>query len=352
MRIAYVADPTSGNGFYRGIGPMTALQQFRGHQVTAVPINEGSPPLPAVRGVDVLHIHRYGEDGAVGLAREAKAHGAAVVWDNDDDIGSVPKGTPGYRKQGGMLWERRLAGMRKIFQVADLVTTPSRTLAERLREYGAQHAEVVENHVPDQFVLRSRPPREGVTIGWIAGLEHQLDVERIPVREALQRLLDERPDVRVVSFGLGLGLRGERYRHVDVVPLLELTRAAGAFDIGIAPLSDLAMNRARSNIKLKEYAAAGAAWLASPIGPYIGLGEKQGGRLVADDGWYDALARLVDRPRERAKLAKRAGKWVAGETLSKHARTWEAHFEQAIGRAVTSRGDDRSRSSREIRSSG
>lgn len=335
MRIAYAADPRTGNGFYRGIGPMTALAQVRGHQVTPVSLEGAEPPLASVHGIDVLHIHRYGEPGAVRLAREAKAHGAAVVWDNDDDMGSVPKGTPGYRRQGGMMWERRLAGMRKIFQIADLVTTPSSTLAERLREYGAQHAEVVENHVPDQFLQRSRPPREGVTIGWIAGLEHQLDVERIPVREALQRLLDERSEVRVVSFGLGLGLRGERYRHVDVVALFELTRAAAVFDVGIAPLSDIAMNRARSNVKLKEYAAAGACWLASPTGPYVGHGEKQGGRLVPDDGWHDALARLVDKPRERAKLTKRAGRWVAGETLTKHAAEWEARFQEAIGRAHT-----------------
>jgi glycosyltransferase involved in cell wall biosynthesis len=333
MRIAYVADPATGNGFYRGIGPMTALRQCRGHEVREVPINGGDPPLAAVRDVDVLHIHRYAEPGVVGLARAAKAGGAAVVWDNDDDMGSVPKGTPGYRRQGGMLWERRLAGMRKLFELADLVTAPSAHLASRLREYGARHAEVIENCVPDQFVMRTRPPRAGVTIGWIAGLEHQIDAERTPIREALQRLLDERPEVRVVSIGLGLGLRGERYRHVDVVPLMELTRAAAAFDVGIAPLSEIAMNRARSNIKLKEYAAAGACWLASPIGPYVGLGEKQGGRLVADDDWHAALTRLVDKPRERAKLAKRAGKWVADETLSKRARLWEARFEEAIARS-------------------
>jgi glycosyltransferase involved in cell wall biosynthesis len=314
---------------------MTALRQCRGHQVREVPINAGDPPLAAVRDVDVLHIHRYAEEGVIGLARAAKAHGAAVVWDNDDDMGSVPKGTPGYRRQGGIMWERRLAGMRKLFAIADLVTAPSAHLVGRLREYGARHAEVIENYVPDQFVLRSRPPREGVTIGWIAGLEHQMDAERIPIGEALERLLDERPEVRVVSFGLRLGLRDERYRHVTVVPLLELTRAAGAFDVGIAPLADIPMNRARSNVKCKEYAAAGACWLASPIGPYAEMGEKQGGRLVPDDGWYEALARLIDKPRERAKLTRRAGRWVAGETLTKAARTWEERFEQAIARART-----------------
>lgn len=336
MRIAYAADRRSGNGFYRGIGPMTALAQLRGHRVTALELEGGRPPLAAVHDVDLLHIHRYGEEGAVRLAREAKAHGAAVVWDNDDDIGSVPKGTPGYRKQGGMMWERRLAGMRKIFEIADLVSAPSAVLAERLRGYGARHAEVIENHVPDQFVLAGRgsAAREGVTIGWIAGLEHQLDVERIPVRAALQRLLDERPEVRVVSFGLGLGLQPTgRYRHVDVVPLFDLTREAAAFAVGIAPLSDLAMNQARSNVKLKEYAAAGACWLASPIGPYAGMGEKQGGRLVPDDGWYAALSRLVDKPRERRKLAGRAAKWVAGETLEANVGVWEARLQAAVERA-------------------
>jgi hypothetical protein len=175
----------------------------------------------------------------------------------------------------------------------------------------------------------------GVEIGWIAGLEHQVDVEAIPIRAALQRVLEERPEVRVTSFGLGLGLPRDRYRHVNVVNLMELTRTAGTFDIGIAPLSDIAMNRARSNVKLKEYSAAGACWLASPIGPYAGMGEKQGGRLVADDRWHEELVRLLDKPRDRAKLAKRAGKWVVGETLSKQMRTWESRLQAAVARART-----------------
>lgn len=333
MRIAYVADPRTGNGFYRGIAPMTALQQLRGHDVRALSLQQGAAPLGPVRDIDVLHLHRYSEEAAVRLAREAKTHGAAVVWDNDDDMGAAPRGTIAYRKQGGMRWERRLAGMRKIFAIADLVTAPSAVLADRLRGHGARRTAVIDNHVPDSFVVRSRPSADGITIGWIAGLEHQVDAERVPIRDVLQRLLDERPDVRVVSFGLGLGLRSDRYRHVDVVPLMELTREAAAFDIGIAPLSDIPLNQARSNVKLKEYAAAGACWLASPIGPYSAMGEKQGGRLVPDHGWHEALSRLIDKPRERRKLAKRAAKWVADQTLERNVGAWEAALKSAVARA-------------------
>ena len=335
MRIAYLANAATGNGFYRATAPMAALAEYRGHEVIVLAPEAGEAALRQLPGIDVLHIHRFAEDLTVRFAREAKQHGAAVVWDNDDDMGAVPKGTPGYRKVGGMAWERRLAGMRRIFQLADLVTAPSAALVARLREYGARHAEVIENYLPDEFLLRSRPAQPGVEIGWIAGLEHQVDVEAIPIRAALQRVLEERPEVRVTSFGLGLGLPRDRYRHVNVVNLMELTRTAGTFDIGIAPLSDIAMNRARSNVKLKEYSAAGACWLASPIGPYAGMGEKQGGRLVADDRWHEELVRLLDKPRDRAKLAKRAGKWVVGETLSKQMRTWESRLQAAVARART-----------------
>ncbi len=222
MRIAYLANPTMSGGFYRAIGPMTALAQVRGHMVRALSTDDERPPLAAVRDVDVLHIHRFADERAQLLAREAKAAGAAVVWDNDDDMGSVPKGTPAYRVHGGVRWEQRLTGMRKIFRLADLVTAPSRTLVERLRALGAPHAEVIENHVPDQFLHARSRPHTGITIGWIAGLEHQLDTERIPIVSVLQQLLDERDDVNVLTFGLGLGLRSERYRSIDVVPLLEL----------------------------------------------------------------------------------------------------------------------------------
>jgi glycosyltransferase involved in cell wall biosynthesis len=333
MRIAYVARTNSANGFYRGVGPMTALAEIRGHRVSAIPVADGKPAKDAtLQAIDVLHIHRACDDRTLRLARAAKESGAVVVWDNDDDHGSTPKGVVNQREWTGFAWERRLAQMRKLFRFTDLVTTPSELLAERLREQGAPLVRVIENYVAQHFADVRRPPRSGVTIAWVAGLEHGMDFERLPIRTALQRLLDERPDVAVAAIGLRLGLRSDRYHHIDVVPLVELPGYLAQFHVGIAPLADLAFNRARSNIKLKEYAATGMTWLASPIGPYAGLGEKQGGRLVADDDWHAALSRLIDRPRERDKLAKRGRKWAAGQTLTRNVRRWEELFEELLAR--------------------
>jgi hypothetical protein len=49
--------------------------------------------------------------------------------------------------------------------------------------------------------------------------------------------------------------------------------------------------------------------------------------------------RLIDKPRERQKLAKRARRWGSTQTIRRHAADWEARFEQAIARVrATSSG--------------
>jgi hypothetical protein len=334
MRIAFLADDDDVNAYYRAYGPLGTLAQ-RGHEVRSLWVRGGWPAVERVRGIDLLHIHRFSDEEVVLLAREAKSGGAAVVWDNDDDIGAVPRRLASHRQFRGLAWERRLAGMRRIFELADLVTTPSHGLAQRLRDQGAPRTQVLENYVPREFLDPPRRPHAGVSVGWMAAGEHRIDAEELGVRSILGALLQARPDVQVTTIGIGinLALRSERYRHVQSVNFKQLTRHLAEFDIGIAPIADVDFNRARSNVKLKEYAAAGCCWLASPIGPYTGMGERQGGRLVPDDRWEEELLRLVDGERERRKLQKRAAKWAKGETVDGNGKRWEAAFKQVVADA-------------------
>ena len=315
---------------YRGLAPMTALAGLRGHEVLRLFTDDARPLEAPLDGVEVVFVHRYCDPAAQQLVQYAQAAGAAVMWDNDDDMGAMPRSSVSHRHFGGVAWDRRLRQMRRVFAFADLATAPSAVLASRLGDWGASATDVIENHVPDLSLDARRRPHDGTTIGWVAGGEHVVDVQRLPIVPALQRILDERPDVRVVSIGLRLGLQHERYEHKPDVSLWELSQTLAEFDIGIAPLADLDFNRSRSNVKLKEYAAAGTPWLASPIGPYAGLGEKQGGRLVPDDDWHDAIVRLLERPREHRRLAKRAARWGAAEVLSKRLDAWERTLARAV----------------------
>jgi hypothetical protein len=331
MRIAFLPDGQYANAVYRSFGPMRALAE-RGHEVRELELSRIDGWHGLLRWCDVLHVYRVCDGGSVELARAARDAGAAVVWDDDDDITRVPRGTPGYAEAGGRKGEKRLAARTRMFASVDLVTAPSEHLAATFRDGGAAEARVIENYVIDELA-RHRAPRDALRIGWVAGLEHRLDLEQVPIVPALQRLLDTHPHVRVTTVGVRLELDSDRYDHVPVVALPDLLRLVSTFEIGIAPLSPaLAINRARSNVKLKEYAAVGVPWLASPIGPYAGLGEGEGGRLVSDDRWFEELDALVRGERARRRLARRAARWGGRQLLSRNAGRWERELAWAVSR--------------------
>jgi glycosyltransferase involved in cell wall biosynthesis len=137
----------------------------------------------------------------------------------------------------------------------------------------------------------------------------------------------------VLTVGLRLPIASDRYEHITEVPFPHLLKVIGRIDIGIAPLADIRFNRFRSDVKLKEYASGAAAWLASPVGPYRTLGDREGGVLVGDDEWFAALDELIRSPRRRKQLAKRALKWAKRQTLDRHAESWEKAFLATVARA-------------------
>ncbi len=61
------------------------------------------------------------------------------------------------------------------------------------------------------------------------------------------RLLDAHPQLRVVSIGVDLRLRSDRYARVTAeVDFIRLADHIGGWDIAIAPLADIPFNRTRA----------------------------------------------------------------------------------------------------------
>jgi glycosyltransferase involved in cell wall biosynthesis len=176
-------------------------------------------------------------------------------------------------------------------------------------------------------------PHQGVHIGWLAMPNHRDSFEALGIRETLEHLLARHAHLTITGVGLDLGLRSRRYEHVTGVPYNLLAESLVHFDFALAPLADTAVNQARSDVKLKEYAAAGVPWLASPVGQYASLGEQQGGRLVADGDWFAAIEALMNDADARRVLAQRGVRWAGGETIEAHVETWEHTFEDAIAQA-------------------
>jgi len=323
----------TGGAAYRAMMPMGALAA-RGHRTQFIEWEQRDPPpsFEQLRQADVVHMWRLFRGPARRLAAALKDAGVAVIFDNDDDMTRVPKGSPAYSEMKAARGEvaRELGEMLRL---STLVTTTCNELAGRLRRLGAGEVRVVENYVDPTFVREHHGGGEGVTVGWVAGAEHRGDLRELRLRRTLEQLLEAHPHVSLVTVGVDVGVRNDRYTHHDFIPFPELPDAISRFDLAIAPIADVSFNRVRSNIKVKEYAASGVPWLASPIGPYKDLGEAQGGRLVADYGWAEALAELVTDDAARGALAERAAAWGRTQTVDANVEQWEAVFAEAAERA-------------------
>jgi len=334
MRIAVLGNEAAANSYYRALNPALELGK-RGH---AVLYDSGAlPRLHDLRGCDAVIIYRNCMTEMQHAAEVLGEQGVGVIWDNDDQMWDLHPRHSDYRRFGGLRGERVKAEMLRMVRLAHVVTTPSAWLAAQYEEAGGT-VQIIENHLPNEFVRVPRRAHEGLVLGWTAALEHQIDRDMLRLTDVFQRLLEAHPQLRVTTIGIGLGMKHERYANVKVVDFPNLAQELAGLDIGIAPIVDITTNRARSNCKVKEYASVGVPWLASPIGPYRDLGERQGGRLVADGEWYEAIERLVVRERERRKLGKRAAKWAQSETVEKNIGRWEAAIGKAVERARASRG--------------
>lgn len=333
MHVVALAKDRSAGAAYRALLPVQALAE-RGHRTDFVEWDQISapPPIETLRQADVVHMWRLFRAPARRLASALKEAGVAVVFDNDDDMTRVPKGSPAYAE---MKTARQQVGeeLSATMRLMDLVTTTCGELAGRLRRLGGGDVRVVENYVEPGFLRERNGAGDGVVIGWVAGAEHRGDLKELRLRRTLEQLLEAQPHVSLVSVGVDLGVRSDRYRHVPGVLFPQLPDAIAQFDIALAPIADVSFNRVRSNIKVKEYAAAGVPWVASPIGPYKGLGEEQGGRLVPDYGWAETLTELVTDTSAREALAERAAAWGRTQTVTHNVTEWEAVFAEAAERA-------------------
>ncbi|MGN6188689.1 MAG: hypothetical protein ACTHOE_07300 [Conexibacter sp.] len=334
MHVVALAVGASAGAAYRAELPMRALADA-GHRAEFYVWDQRSQPpsFETLRQADVVHMWRLFRGPARQLARALRDAGVAVVFDNDDDMTRVPKGSPAYREMKNAK-DQIAAELSAMLRLSDLVTTTGGELAARLRRLGGD-VRMVENYVETGFVRErgADGDGDGVTIGWIAGQEHRGDLRELRLRRALEALLEQQPHVSLVGVGIDFALQSDRYEHVAHVPFPQLPDTIARFDLAIAPIADVSFNRVRSNIKVKEYAAGGVPWLASPIGPYRGMGEEQGGRLVPDYGWAEALADLATDAQARRALAERAAAWGRTQTVLGNVGEWETVFAEAAERA-------------------
>jgi glycosyltransferase involved in cell wall biosynthesis len=145
---------------------------------------------------------------------------------------------------------------------------------------------------------------------------HDADLERL--RPALDRLHDERPgcfDLTLVGVTsetapapwlTRLSPPGDAVAYPRFVRWL---RSQGPFDVGLAPLADSTFNRAKSDVKLLDYAALGLLPVVEDA-PAYRSDPHAGDIAVHAADWFRALLSILDDRDEARRRALRASDHV------------------------------------------
>lgn len=238
--------------------------------------------------------------------------GVQFVMDVDDDMFSVNPDNPFWIKMD----DEKCYWMQCMIRDNAWISTTTDVLAKVFRDRRVGHHPdsviINPNYITDEY---QHPPfnnGDKIVIGYFGGSSHYADLHETGVAEALQKLMHENKSVTFKAVGMPLDKyvpRG-RYEFVDgkrgngwvneLFPSLKM-------DIAIAPLDDNIFNQGKSNIKWQEATRAGAAFVASRIGPYRSLFSNTAITVENDqDAWYKALKTVVDDVSYRKKLVTEA----------------------------------------------
>ena len=267
----------------------------------------------------------------------------AIVYDTDDDIFSADL-PPGAED----VLERDL--IERILGLADLVTTTTPVLAERLAPRTSAPVRVVRNALDPSWYDAGRPEGPAEAPGSPRVVYHGVAVrlrDYDVARAAVDAVAREIPTLRRVWLG---GDGSELAAAVDEVrpwvgglPAFAAALVAARPDIGLAPLEDTPYNRARSELHWLEYALAGAPTIVSGLdgpGPYDVIRDGVDGLVARSRAdWERHLRSLASSPDFRQELAARARERVLAEyTVAVRAPEWADAYRWASEHVGVGRG--------------
>jgi hypothetical protein len=240
-----------------------------------------------------------------------------LVLDIDDDLFHVdPANERAHRFFGDPALRRRLG---ENLRVADMVTVSTEPLAVQMRQYN-DNVVVIGNFVDAAVLEYPRPEWDGLTVGWAGSSTHAGDFAA--VSPFLREFYRRRPAVRWHSFGHDYGpmTGATRRRFTRWRDIVEDQRAycdSLRWDIGIAPLADNVFNASKSDLKAREYMAAGIAGVYSRVAPYAStvIDGETGFLASSRKEWLDALGALADDADLRERMGEAAREQAAQFTI-------------------------------------
>jgi len=241
-----------------------------------------------------------------------------IVMDLDDNVQVTRPYNPGYKSfhpgSPNMVWNIKSLG------VFDAITVST----QELKRYYSDYTDPSKIYIcPNSLDWKERDEiynmdfskselfkkKDGeIRIGWSGSAAHWENLKHI--EEAVIQILRDYPQTTFYY----TGLFGDLFQDKDIKDRVHLMKWSGLrtwakfnremnLDIALAPLADNYFNRAKSNLRLLEYASARYPVIASPVEPYRTFTDKEVIFATEEEIWYNAIEELIKSPDRRKELS-------------------------------------------------
>jgi len=224
-----------------------------------------------------------------------------LVVDVDDDLLSahLEPTSPAYQPFNDA--SRRLTEYSQFsMQVADLLIVSTEYLKKKFSTIN-KNIVVINNCIDTDFFKYINVP-DKVTVGYAGSGSHQADWNMIePILHKLRQNYDFK--IKVLSpVQMGASIDNQ-IKWTEFMKYPEYLTSLG-FGIGLAPLKDNLMSRAKSNLRWLEYSALKIPTVASDVVPFRGI--KNILLATEPEDWERHLLRLMKEPDFRTELGLNA----------------------------------------------
>ena len=265
IRVLFYAIQSKASAFYRCLMPMYALNMSGKAVSHASRARFGREAL----NYDVVVMQIDNSPSALEFAIALQKQGKKVVYEIDDAFDCLEPWHPQYTSYGQ---PERQEAIRAMMAQADAVQVSTPWLAARYSDV-AKRIEVIPNIIE----LAAWPPADRLRrdgrwkVLWAGSPSHAGDLE--VVIPALGTFAKAHPDVTIVFFGQTVKddrIPADQVETVDFCEFEDYPNRLAAIDadVAIAPLTDVAFNRGKSNLRILQYWATGYPVIASDVGPY------------------------------------------------------------------------------------
>lgn len=329
-KILFIARDDGGCGYFRIKQPFDFLKRLGYFDVEYV---LRTPTKEQVLSADLVVTQDTGSVESSNMGKFMRDNKIPYMTEFDDFIHHIsPNNAAGYPAWNpSTLFLHRALEMSRL-GVGMTVSTPQ--LAREMFPYNL-NIFVIPNYLNkekwDNPIVKRNDNK--IRIGWCGGNAHADDLKM--VSKVLEKIIKEY-DGKVVFETIGMtrqefawvfpmaptspekvcpscGFEGSLHHYpgesLEDYPAVLCSKG---WDIAIAPVINNGFGNAKSDIKIKEYAAAGIPIVASAVMPYIEA--KQSGAEVTlattFDEWYNAIKELIENKEKRDEITRKNKGWI------------------------------------------